>query len=111
MLTLQRNNDIKTIPAYTGWLLSDIGEYKGMQELYKRQATQRLKTLKEFAIVESAVSSNRIEGVEIDQSRINTVVFGNKKHTDRNEEEIHGYKQALNLVHNEGKDVRPYGIN
>ena len=107
MLTLARlHNTIESIPAYTGWLLSDLGEYKGMQELFIRQASQKLKTLTEFAIVESTISSNRIEGVEIDQSRIQTVVFGKKKFQDRNEEEIHGYKQALNLIHNSGSDLQ-----
>jgi Fic family protein len=107
MLTLARlHNSIESIPAYTGWLLSDLGEYKGMQELFTRQAPQKLKTLTEFAIVESTISSNRIEGVEIDQSRIQTVVFGKKKFQNRNEEEIHGYKQALNLIHNSGPDLQ-----
>ena len=107
MLTVERfNSSNQTIPAYTGWLLSDIGEYKGMQELFKRQAPQKLKTLREFALVESAISSNRIEGVEIDRSRINTVVYGNTGFKDRNEEEIHGYRQALQLIHREGQKVR-----
>lgn len=38
MLTVERfDSSNQTIPAYTGWLLSDIGEYKRMEELFKRQ--------------------------------------------------------------------------
>lgn len=43
------------IPVTTSWYLADISEAKGRQELYKRQSPQRLKSLKEHALVESAV--------------------------------------------------------
>ncbi|HRE19362.1 MAG TPA: Fic family protein, partial [Rhodocyclaceae bacterium] len=51
------------IPASTAWYLADLGEFRGKQELYTRQSPQRLKALREHALIESAVSSNRIEGV------------------------------------------------
>jgi hypothetical protein len=38
-------------------------------ELFTRQSPQKLKVLREHAIIESAISSNRIEGVEIDHAR------------------------------------------
>ena len=87
------------IPAYTVWLLNILSEYKGKQELFKRQSPEKLEALKESSIVESAVSSNRIEGVEIDRLRVGTVVFGEGMLTDRNEEEVRGYKQALKWIH------------
>ncbi|MBW2238112.1 MAG: Fic family protein, partial [Deltaproteobacteria bacterium] len=55
---------LDTIPVMTSWYLADISEAKGKQELYERQSPQRLKSLKEHALIESAISSNRIEGVE-----------------------------------------------
>lgn len=57
-------------PAFspvTAWYLSDLGEARGKQELFTRQSLQRLRILKEHAMIESAVSSNRIEGVEVDE--------------------------------------------
>lgn len=100
MPTLTRMlHSMPSIPASTGWLLADLGEYKGRQELYTRQIPERLESLREFALVESAVSSNRIEGIEIDHSRVKTVVFGHAAMTDRNEEEIRGYRKALDLIH------------
>lgn len=90
---------IDTIPASTSWYLSDLGEAKGKQQLYILQSPQRLKTLKEHALVESAVSSNRIEGVVAETSRIATVVFGKGPFRDRDEEEIRGYREALTLIH------------
>jgi len=77
MTTLKRFMEgLDTIPVTTSWYLSDIGEAKGRQELYKRQSPQGLKSLKEHALIESAVSSNRIEGVEVDKKRIGTIIFG-----------------------------------
>ena len=49
------------------WYLSDIGKAQGLQDLFARQSPQRLKVLREHAIAQSAVSSNRIEGVEIER--------------------------------------------
>jgi Fic family protein len=84
------------------WYLSDIGRAQGLQDLFKRQSPQRLKVLREHAIAQSVVSSNRIEGVEIDQARIGTVVFGHPALKDRDEEEFAGYRDALNLIHERG---------
>lgn len=87
------------IPMTASWYLSDIGKSQGLQELFQRQSPQRLKVLREHAIAQSAVSSNRIEGVEIDQSRIGTIVFGHPALKDRDEEEVAGYRDALNIIH------------
>jgi Fic family protein len=92
----------ESVPASTSWYLSDLGEARGKQELFTRQSPQRLKVLREHALIESAVSSNRIEGVEVDNSRIATIVFGEPLLNDRNEEEVRGYRQALTLIHEQG---------
>ena len=93
------------IPMSASWYLSDIGQAQGMQELYVRQSPQRLKVLREHAIAESAISSNRIEGVEIDRSRVGTVIFGRPALKDRNEQEVSGYRDALNLIHSRGANL------
>lgn len=90
---------VKSIPPHVTWYLSDIGEAKGKQELFARQSPQRLKVLRAHAMTESAISSNRIEGVEIDQRRVGTVIFGHPALRDRNEQEVSGYRDALNLIH------------
>jgi fido (protein-threonine AMPylation protein) len=58
--------------------------------------------LREHALIESAVSSNRIEGVEVDQARVATLVFGGAALRDRDEEEVRGYRRALELIHRQG---------
>ncbi|MRS05306.1 Fic family protein [bacterium] len=93
---------LESIPATTSWYLAEISESKGRQDLYKKQSPQRLNSLKEHALIESAVSSNRIEGVEVEQKRIGTVVFGKCLLQDRSEEEVRGYREALNLIHSMG---------
>ena len=88
-----------SIPLQITWQLNDLAEFKGKQELFTHQAPQKLKALREHALIESAVSSNRIEGVEVDQARIATVVFGTPAYKDRDEEEVAGYRTALNHLH------------
>lgn len=96
---------LDSIPAGTSWYLADLGEARGKQELFTRQSPQKLKALREHALIESAVSSNRIEGVEIDRSRVGTVIFGRAKLRDRDEEEVRGYREALKLIHEKGAKV------
>jgi len=88
-----------TIPATTSWYIADLAEARGKQALYTRQAPQRLKALREHALIESAVSSNRIEGIEVDRNRVGTIVFGKAILRDRDEEEVRGYREALNHIH------------
>jgi fido (protein-threonine AMPylation protein) len=102
----QISGTIREIPAQTAWYLADISEFKGKQELYTRQSPQKLKVLREHALIESAVSSNRIEGVEIDRKRVGTVVFGRPLLKDRDEEEIQGYRDALEWLHTQNADIK-----
>ncbi|MBA4369839.1 MAG: Fic family protein [Desulfobacterium sp.] len=96
---------LDSIPVMTSWYLTDISEAKGRQELFKSQSPQKLKSLKEHALIESAVSSNRIEGIEIDKKRIGTVIFGKSLLHDRSEEEVRGYREALNVIHDQGASL------
>ncbi len=106
MMTLRLfSRKVEFVPASTSWYLADLGEARGKQELFTRQSPQRLKLLREHALIESAVSSNRIEGVEVDKSRIATIIFGKPLLRDREEEEVRGYRQALTLIHNQGAEL------
>jgi Fic family protein len=92
----------QTIPLATSWHLGDLGEARGKQELFTKQSPQKLRVLREHALIESAISSNRIEGVTVDQARIGTVVFGKSRLRDRDEQEVRGYRDALRLIHEQG---------
>lgn len=88
-----------TLPMSTAWLLNDIAEARGKQELFTRQSPQVLKALRDAAIIQSAESSNRIEGVTVDPDRLRPLVLGNTKPRDRSEQEVQGYRRALNEIH------------
>jgi Fic family protein len=88
-----------TLPMSTAWLLNDIAEARGKQELFTRQSPQVLKALRDAAIIQSAESSNRIEGVTVDPGRLRPLVLGNTRPRDRSEQEVQGYRRALNEIH------------
>jgi Fic family protein len=87
------------LPTVTVWLLSDIAEAKGRQDLFVRQSPQRLKALQEMALVQSVESSNRIEGVTVPQERLRPLVIGHARPQNRPEQEIQGYRRALQMIH------------
>ena len=87
------------LPLGTVWLLEALAEAKGRHALYETQSPQILKALREMALVESAESSNRIEGVTVERARLRPLVLGNARPRDRSEEEIVGYRKALSWVH------------
>ena len=52
-----------------------IGEYRGREVLFKNQTPEVLESLRKTAIIQSAESSNRIEGVEVAPGRIDNLVL------------------------------------
>lgn len=95
-----------SIPPATAWYLSDLGEFRGKQELYTRQSPQRLKALREHALIESAVSSNRIEGVSLAPARVREVLVSPRPlFRDRDEEEVRGYRDALGWIHQDAPAI------
>ena len=96
---------LASVPATTAWYLADLGEARGKQELFVRQTPQKLRALREHALIESAISSNRIEGIEIDRRRVGTIIFGKPLLRDRNEEEVSGYRDALKMIHERASDL------
>ncbi|HPQ71878.1 MAG TPA: Fic family protein [bacterium] len=94
-----------SIPVTTGWLLASCLEAKGKQELWTRQKPEVLRVLREQAIVQSAESSNRIEGVTVARDRLQPILLGKAKPRDRSEEELVGYRRALNWIFTRKKNV------
>jgi Fic family protein len=94
--------DMTALPIRTTWYLTELAEARGKQELFTRQSPQKLKVLREHALLQSAISSNRIEGVEVDQARVATLMFGRPTLRDRDEAEVRGYRDALKLIHERG---------
>ena len=83
----------------TVWFLSQCAEARGMQKMWQTIRPDIMASLRESAIIQSAESSNRIEGVEVARDRLSPLVLGRVKPRDRPEEEIVGYRTALDFIH------------
>lgn len=83
------------VPLGTGWLLAACMEARGRQDLWVRQRPDALRVLREQAIIRSVESSNRIEGVTVPAGRLRPLVLGQDAPRNRSEEELAGYRQAL----------------
>ena len=76
-----------------------LGEARGRQDLFVLQSPEQLDVLRQAAIVESSESSNRIEGVTAAPGRVKALVLKSSEPRDRSEQEIAGYRDVLNLIH------------
>ena len=83
-----------------------IGEARGRQDLFVRQFPEQLDTLRTNAIVESTESSNRIEGVVAAPGRVADLVVRRAEPRTRSEQEIAGYRDALQLIHESHADMQ-----
>lgn len=79
--------------------LRTIGEYKGKQQLFSEQTPETLENLRQAAMIESNECSNRLEGITAPHERIEALVLQSTKPKNRSEQEIAGYRDALNLIH------------
>ena len=73
-------------------------EARGKQHLWLGQKPEVLGVLRKQAIVQSAESSNRIEGVTVAANRLRPLVIGRARPRDRSEEELAGYRAALDWI-------------
>jgi Fic family protein len=85
--------------------LAALGECRGRQELFKRQTPELLSALREAAVIESTESSNRIEGVVAPHDRVQALVLKAATPRNRSEQEIAGYRDALNLIHESAREM------
>lgn len=90
--------------------LRNLGECRGRQTLYERQRPEVLEGLRTVATIESTDSSNRLEGITAPELRIRDLVLHNTNPRNRSEQEIAGYRDALELIH-EARNDMPVTIN
>ena len=82
-----------------------LGEARGRQDLFIEQAPEQLEVLRQTAIVESSESSNRIEGVTAAPGRVEAIVLRSSEPRNRSEQEIAGYRDALQLIHESHENI------
>lgn len=79
--------------------IAQIHEHKAKQELFLKQKPQELEKLVEIAKVQSTESSNEIEGIRTTNTRLKQLVSEKTTPKNRDEEEIAGYRDVLNVIH------------
>ena len=80
-------------------LVSRIHGFKGKQEVYIEAKPDILKNLLEVAKIQSTGASNRIEGISTSNARLKQLVSKKTEPMNRDEEEIAGYREVLNTIH------------
>lgn len=80
-------------------LIAAIYKEAGKQELYLKQRPDELKKLVEIAKIQSTEASNAIEGIVTTNTRIKQLVEEKTTPKNRDEQEIAGYRDVLNIIH------------
>ncbi|MBQ6844714.1 MAG: Fic family protein [Agathobacter sp.] len=80
-------------------LVAQIHEFKGLQEMYLKQKPAALEKLVEIAKIQSTEASNKIEGIVTTSTRIQQLYMDKTTPRNRDEEEIMGYRDVLNTIH------------
>ena len=91
-------------------LIAAIYKEAGKQEMYLKQRPEELERLVEIAKVQSTEASNAIEGIVTTSTRIRQLVEEKTAPRNRDEQEIAGYRDALNIIH-ENFDAIPITRN
>ena len=91
-------------------LVAAIYKYAGKQELYLKQKPHELEKLVEIAKIQSTEASNAIEGIVTTNTRIRQLVEEKTAPRNRDEQEIAGYRDVLNVIH-ESFDAIPITKN
>jgi len=100
MKTFDYNNTLKTLlkPDIVA-MLTSIHEHKGKQELFIEAHADALTTLMEIAKIQSTGASNRIEGINTTDKRLEELVRDKSAPRNRTEQEIAGYRDVLATIH------------
>ena len=91
-------------------LVASIYKAAGKQELYLQQRPQEFERLVEIAKIQSTEASNAIEGIVTTNTRIKQLVAEKTMPKNRDEQEIAGYRDVLNIIH-ESFDAIPITQN
>ena len=97
-LTIEYLKNLKLTADHASTLRT-IGECKGKQDLFAQQTPETLETLKKQAIIESSKCSNRLEGITAADHRIEALINKGSQPQNRSEQEIAGYRDALDMIH------------
>jgi Fic family protein len=88
-------------------LISIIDEFKGAWRALGTLAPDRLSALRRVATIESIGSSTRIEGSKLSDREVERLLFNLqiKQFTSRDEQEVAGYAEVMELVFSSWQDI------
>ena len=89
-------------------LIAEIDEFKGRWEALKTLSPDRLNALRKVATIESVGSSTRIEGAKLSDAQVETLLsnIAIQSFKTRDEQEVAGYAEAMDLVFEAYADMR-----
>ena len=89
-------------------LIGEIDEFKGRWTALERLSPERLSSLRRVATIESVGSSTRIEGANLSDVEVETLLSNLERTAflTRDEQEVAGYAQAMDLVFEAHADLR-----
>ena len=90
-------------------LIAEIDEFKGRWEALKTLSPDRLSALRKVATIESVGSSTRIEGAKLTDAEVEDLLsqaLSIKSFKSRDEQEVAGYAEAMDLVFEAYEDMR-----
>ena len=79
--------------------IAQIHELKAKQATFLNQQPETLEKLVEIAKVQSTEASNEIEGIRTTNTRLKQIINDKTTPKNRDEEEIAGYRDVLNIIH------------
>ena len=93
------SNDFKITSQMLN-IISEIDEFKGTWKVLGTISPEVLDGLKKIATIESVGSSNRIEGNKLSDKQVEELLsrINRKSFTSRDEEEVAGYADVMNLI-------------
>ena len=86
-------------------MITLLHEYKGRQELLSGANQDELITLTKIAKIQSIGASNRIEGIFTTDKRLKQLTEEKVEPINRSEQEIAGYREVLNIIHENYKYI------
>lgn len=87
--------------------LTRIHEFKGEQTLFIEAKADTLTQLMEIAKIQSTEASNKIEGIYTSDDRLKALIKDKTRPRTRNEQEIAGYRDVLNTIHESHDHIPP----
>ena len=85
--------------------ISQIHEHRAKQEMFLKQQPKGVDKLVEIAKIQSTEASNEIEGIKTTSTKLKQLINEKTTPKNRNEQEIAGYRDVLNIIHENYENI------